>query len=239
MRHRSFAVGLIAATVALAACSDSSDEIVQSEGPPDDALAEVGTCRSNLARAEARGRASVSWVPLSADVLGPAGAVVATAESLEDEGERDYPQTESGGDLERAHAVKLVGAKVLAGELDDDREVRVTRFQLADAAAVSSAGGSLLLRMSPAGEQGFDYATVVGIMSSDDVVFPGDCHPLWANAFAKVAARMGEEPADLIREIYVDLDGPKAKIFSTTPGANTRGGPCAPSGTSDPIAGCD
>jgi hypothetical protein len=225
MRHRLLAIGLVVMTGVLPACSDSSDETVKSDQPGDDALAEVGTCRSNLARAEAQGRASVDWVPLSADVLGPPGAVVATAESLEDEGERDYPETESGGDVERAHAVKLVEAKVLAGELDRDREVRVTPFQLADAQAVSNAGGSLLLRISPAGEQGFQYATVAGITSTGDVVFPGDCHPLWANAFAKVAARMGEDPADLIRELYVDPDGPKAKVFSTMPGANARGGP--------------
>lgn len=54
--HRLLAVGLMAVVVALAACSDSSDEIAKSDRPSEDALAEVGTCRSNLARAEAQGR---------------------------------------------------------------------------------------------------------------------------------------------------------------------------------------
>lgn len=229
MRRRLLPIGLVLVAVALPACSDSSDEErVQSDQPPDRALTDVGTCRSNLARSESQGRASVDWVPLSAEVLRPPGAVVVVAESLDDDGERDYPQTESGGDLEPAHAVDLVGAVVLAGDRAGDREVRVTPFQLTDAQAVSNAGGSLLLRIPPAGEHRFDYATVVGITSTGDVVFPGDCHPLWASAFAKVAERMGEKPANLIRELYIDPDGPKAKLFSTMPGANAPGGPWDP-----------
>ncbi|MCU1377060.1 MAG: hypothetical protein JWN29_43 [Acidimicrobiales bacterium] len=184
-------------------------------------------CRSKVAKQEASGSAMVDWVSLSAQILnGGAGPrVVLRAAGIDDLGEREVIEAEHGGaPVEQPHAVRFTGVQQLAGTYDPSAEVYATPFASADAEALTEMGAALLVVITETSGRA-DAGPIVAVTTTGEVLFPGDCHPAWARAFADYAIRMNQPPVKIIEELFLHPTSAAAQAFQASPEGATGGGP--------------
>lgn len=205
--------------------ADEASRRSAEEEPDAGALGEVGTCRGEVARQEAAGRAVVEWIPMAAD-LSAGIDVVFTATGVEDLGERDIYEGEDGVGVDLPRLVRFTGTSTLAGLADDPVEALVSPFDVTDATTEIGAGASLLVWMRPAIE-GRRFASLAAFEPSGDVVFLGDCKPAWTPAFARFveANGGGRSASEVLTAILVDPEGQEAVTFRASAEASTPAGP--------------
>lgn len=222
----------MALAVAFSGCgSEPSDEVGSDRSLQLDQDDAVGSCRSELADREAAGSASVAWVSLSTALVNAHidRSAVIRAARVEDAGERrmfDEHETEL---IDQPRAVRFSGVEVLDGTFDPQAEVVMNAWAAYDATGITADGGYVIAVVATDEGGRLLAGPVVGI-DDGDVLFPGDCHPAWREAFADYARQQGRLASELVEDLLVDPGSPAAEAFSASDHGRTGGGPSGRSG---------
>ena len=217
----------MAVAVALSGCgSGTSDDVRGARSIQLDHDDAVGTCRSELAEREAAGSASVAWVSLSTALVNAHTnrSAVIRATHVEDAGERrvlDEHETEL---VDQPRGVRFSGVETLDGTFDPQAEVLMNTWAAYDATGITADGGYVIAVVATDEGGRFQAGPIVGV-EDGDVLFHGDCHPEWREAFADYARQQARLPSELVEELLVDPGSLAATAFSASDQGRTGGGP--------------
>jgi hypothetical protein len=222
---RPWVAGLVVLGLSVAGCGNDPSR----QGAASASTADVGTCRGQAARQEAAGIAHIDWVSLAQEFPTRLDAVF-TAEAIEDLGERDILRGDDEDGVDLPRLARFTRISTLAGHIGSPAEALLSPYQLRDATAELTNGAELLVWIRPQPGRPPNeppFASTAAVEPDGDVVILGDCVPAWTPAFARYAARNGEDltAGELLRRILVEPEGPRAIAFRASDEAGILAGP--------------